>query len=153
MYFLIFEHFRTSVRLGEWDITTKDDCVLLENGSYDCADYPVDIPVSQIIIHEGYRPSTSSRNDDIALLRLTDQVTYTDFIHPLCLPQRAELKQSTYDGAHLSAAGWGHTESGFYLFLFIKIFKTNNYHLYFLRFKECNKTQDFTAISPSSTMQ
>lgn len=42
-------------------------------------------------------------------------MTYTDFIHPLCLPQKAELKQTSYDGNTLAAAGWGHTETGFFL--------------------------------------
>ena len=42
--------------------------------------------VAEIRIHENYR--AGSFHDDIAMLILTDNITYTKYVRPVCLPQQ-----------------------------------------------------------------
>lgn len=64
--------FRSSVRLGEYDLSTDVDCY---NGM--CIDKPVDIKVEKLIPHESYAPGSKSQENDIALVRLSRPVKYT----------------------------------------------------------------------------
>lgn len=99
--------YRTGVRLGEWDTETERDC---DNG--DCSDPVVDIVVEQLIPHEGYNTNSKTQENDIALLRLAQPVTFTDWIKPICLPTSSNLRSISYDGINLEVAGWGKTENG-----------------------------------------
>lgn len=45
-----------------------------------CADPPLDVPVAETIVHEGYAPQSNKQTDDIALIRLARPVQFTDWI-------------------------------------------------------------------------
>lgn len=75
-------------RMGEYDITTDKDCLQEMNGQLDCADAPVDYDIEKIIPHPLYNPNHPSKHHDIAILRLSQAVKYTDFIQPICLPTK-----------------------------------------------------------------
>lgn len=107
----MFLIFRTSVRLGEWDITRQTDCDDSQ-GQLDCSDPPVDIPVKDIIPHESYNPAVRHNFNDIALLRLSRKVRYTDYIKPVCLPIETALRNLNPSGQTYIVAGWGRTEYG-----------------------------------------
>lgn len=101
-----------AVRLGEWDLDTTQDCE--DSGDdYDdnvskpqsCADPVVDYPVAQIIRHEHYQPLNNSESNDIALIRLQNSATFSDFIKPICLP--IGLTDKNYEDVPLTVAGWG----------------------------------------------
>lgn len=95
----------TSVRLGEWDLSTDRDC------EYDdCTDPVVDIPIERAITHEQYNPYSKSQQNDIALLRLSREITYTDWIKPICMPSANHLRNAIFDGVSLDVSGWGKTE-------------------------------------------
>ncbi|KAL5280017.1 CLIPB1 family protein [Megaselia abdita] len=94
-----------NVRLGEWDMSTNPDC--MEN---DCSDPHKNISIEKIIVHEEYNHESSTQPNDIALIRLAEDVEFTDFIQPLCLPWSNELQTKTYVGKALDVAGWGKTE-------------------------------------------
>lgn len=79
--------------------------------SKDCADPPQDIPVSKIIVHEGYEKKIRNQANDIALLRLSRKAIYSDFVKPICLPAADTLRTKIYDGEKLTVAGWGKTET------------------------------------------
>lgn len=64
--------YSSSVRLGEWDTSTSTDC---DNG--DCADPVLDVPVEQLITHEDYNANSKTQENDIALIRLSQSVTFT----------------------------------------------------------------------------
>ncbi len=66
------EIIRSSVRLGEWDTSTDEDC---DRG--DCSDPAVDVAVEEVITHESYNPNSKAQENDIALLRLSRSVAYT----------------------------------------------------------------------------
>lgn len=92
-----------AVRLGEWDLDTDDDCE-----EDHCSDPPVNIPIGEIIVHEGYKPYSKNREHDIALIRLSQAVNYTKWIKPLCLPTTSTLRATDYGSeTTFTVAGWG----------------------------------------------
>lgn len=79
------------VLLGAIDLTIPvlgDDC-------------PEQFLVSEIIPHPNYK--TSSRYNDIALLRINKKVTFHAYIRPACLPIASMVPDK------LTAMGWGAT--------------------------------------------
>lgn len=94
------------VRLGEYNIATDRDCIQDGESSEVCADASISVEIEEKIIHEQYRPTIANRKYDIALLRLSRDVTFTNYIKPICLPPTASF------GQNLFVAGWGVTESG-----------------------------------------
>lgn len=98
-----------SVRLGEWDIRTNPDCEVDINGKKSCAPPFIELGIEKAISHPNYISSSSEQFYDIALLRLEQTVTYTDFIRPICLPASTELCGSMFVNATMEVAGWGAT--------------------------------------------
>lgn len=98
-----------NVRLGEYNTETEEDCVQLSQGR-DCAEPVQNYGVEAIISHEDYLPVDTSflkRENDIALVRLSANVRYSEFVSPICLPS------TTFAGTELNkkliVAGWGRT--------------------------------------------
>lgn len=97
----------SSVRIGEWDTKTNNpDCEYLQNEQV-CNEAIVDVPVAEKIVHKDYQPSSKNQHHDIALLRLTSYVIYTDFVRPICLPLENVLRNSNENGKRFVVAGWG----------------------------------------------
>ncbi|KAF2896948.1 hypothetical protein ILUMI_09228 [Ignelater luminosus] len=94
---LSYEFKPIEVRLGEWNLTSDPDCS-------ECDPVQV-VKISKIIVHGNY--SSLNRNNDIALLRLEEDVEFTDFIHPICLPP--ENLPYPKEGSDLVVSGWGTT--------------------------------------------
>nr|XP_032833052.1 MAM and LDL-receptor class A domain-containing protein 1-like [Petromyzon marinus] len=65
------------------------------------------VAISAIHIHPGY--SSSSNDNDIALMRLAQPVEFTDYIAPVCLP---EGDQDFPADMTCAIAGWGNTREG-----------------------------------------
>ncbi|KAF2896087.1 hypothetical protein ILUMI_10085 [Ignelater luminosus] len=106
----------TNVILGEFDTRTETDCINTL-GFEDCADPPVKIPIEEIIIYpEWYKKPSAEINHDIALLRLAQNVKYTSYIQPICLPTPTlNIKEE-----NLVVTGWGKTETGTASFVKLK---------------------------------
>ncbi|KAF2895317.1 hypothetical protein ILUMI_10855 [Ignelater luminosus] len=83
----------SAVRLGDYDIG-KDKC-----------ESCVDVGIEEKIVHQEYNPENKSQYNDIALLRLNKEVTFTDSVKPLCLPT-SEMLSITYDKTNAILAGW-----------------------------------------------
>lgn len=96
-----------SIRLGEWNLATEKDCE-----EEFCADPVVDIPVAEIIPHENYVPDSLNQEHDIALIRLSRSVKYTDWINPICLPVESNDRNRVYDDVSFEVSGWGVNEAG-----------------------------------------
>ncbi|XP_076667402.1 phenoloxidase-activating factor 1-like isoform X1 [Andrena cerasifolii] len=94
-----------SVRLGEYNTATDPDCI--SDGAYEevCADDPISVRIAEQVVHERYNPTSSDHKYDVALLRLSREVQFTNYIKPICLPSSADFAQSLY------VAGWGRTEN------------------------------------------
>uniref|UniRef100_A0A182MGS2 CLIP domain-containing serine protease n=1 Tax=Anopheles culicifacies TaxID=139723 RepID=A0A182MGS2_9DIPT len=88
-----------TVRLGEWDLESTVDCVLSpDTDDLVCADPSYDVPVMEVLLHEAY----SGRQNDIALLRLSQPVALSDWVFPICLPESPVINET----ATYSVAGW-----------------------------------------------
>ncbi|EDW95637.1 melanization protease 1 [Drosophila yakuba] len=103
----------TGVRLGEWDARTNPDCTVGKNGLRDCNEPYVDSPVVERIPHPQYPGNSRDQLNDIALLRLRDEVQYSDFILPVCLPTLPSHRNNIFLGRKVVVAGWGRTEYNF----------------------------------------
>uniref|UniRef100_A0A182QL12 CLIP domain-containing serine protease n=1 Tax=Anopheles farauti TaxID=69004 RepID=A0A182QL12_9DIPT len=95
------------VRLGEWDLQSEDDC---------CEDHcaksrPIDLEIEKIVAHRNYDTRDQSKANDIALIRLSRSVAYSDTVRPICLPWTDALRGRSHVGYESYAAGWGKTET------------------------------------------
>jgi secreted trypsin-like serine protease len=91
------------VRLGEWDLESKVDCIWIA-GESQCSDEVQDIQIVAKIRHYRYRKPS----DDIGLLKLERSVEYTEYIGPVCLPSEAS---PILANQKLTAIGFGVTEN------------------------------------------
>ncbi|XP_055324477.1 serine protease 7 [Sitodiplosis mosellana] len=90
-----------AVRLGEYDLTKEIDCL-----GNTCADPVITVGVEQKIPHERYNEKNKNRANDIGLIRLDSEVTFTDYVRPICLPSSVNSPR-TLPNERLVAAGWG----------------------------------------------
>jgi secreted trypsin-like serine protease len=104
---LRFPFHSISVRLGEWDQSTDNDCVITDEGDQDCVDEPVqDISIVETIPHPDYNIEDRKLKNDIALVRLSKEVEFNSFVKPICLPLTDQLRQTYLDGLILTVSGW-----------------------------------------------
>ncbi|KAG4065906.1 hypothetical protein HA402_000353 [Bradysia odoriphaga] len=87
----------TQVHLGKYNSNAHENCIKDE-----CVHPTVTVGIDDIIIHENY--SATTKLNDIALIRLSTVVYYTDFIQPICLPSTLGLMP---DDAARVISGWG----------------------------------------------
>ncbi|XP_050089588.1 CLIP domain-containing serine protease 14D-like [Anopheles aquasalis] len=92
------------VRLGEWDLSRSPDC----EGDV-CAPAPIDVNVESTIVHPEFTKSGKTAINDIALIRLERNVTFTEMVHPVCLPTTALAGNESNDAGLAYSSGWGRT--------------------------------------------
>ncbi|XP_041477083.1 uncharacterized protein LOC121425150 [Lytechinus variegatus] len=83
------------IRLGEHDIES-------------ISDNERTFRAEQIIKHPNFNEQTY--DSDIALIKLQQPVTYTDYIIPLCLPSELRAEELLKAGTRGFVTGWGNTE-------------------------------------------
>ena len=83
------------VRLGEWNVREQSE-------KFPHEDYEIESKE----VHPDYKPATFQ--NDIAVIRLTQDVAYKEHIVPVCLPE----VQTTYVGDKAVVIGWGRTAHG-----------------------------------------
>lgn len=118
-YILTAAHCVTSeqpevIRLGDWDLTTVEDCEVDNKGFEFCAPEPAkDFLYEEIVTHPDYH-TRGQVSDDIALIRLTEPVRLRrgGWIQPVCLPERNFNVRGALDRRVAVATGWGSTENG-----------------------------------------
>ncbi|KAF0313609.1 Phenoloxidase-activating factor 3 [Amphibalanus amphitrite] len=91
------------VRLGEHDLTSREDCQQRADGSPIC-NHPQNFRINASLFHEGYSRINSS--NDIALIKLDRPVLEDDFVGKICLPFGIAGHRD-YTGVNLTAAGYG----------------------------------------------
>ena len=64
-------------------------------------------PIIRAILHPSYIGSRNSWDNDIALLKLRDPVTFTKEISPVCLPKQGDNPATA--GRIGMVTGWGKT--------------------------------------------
>ncbi|XP_032521122.2 CLIP domain-containing serine protease HP8-like [Danaus plexippus] len=96
----------SQVRLGEWDLLRNTDC----SKNY-CSSDAIDVDVEEVVVHENFIIGDPSFHHDIALLRLAQDVTFSDFIRPICLPIDTEIRENNFEhSVYAEIAGWGQNE-------------------------------------------
>ncbi|KAG8235457.1 hypothetical protein J437_LFUL014087, partial [Ladona fulva] len=100
---------QVGIRLGEHNLGTDPDCQQADSGEI-CGNPVQDFGIGEVIAHQQYRPESTSKLHDIALIRLDRPATYSDFIQPICLPSGSSVGKR-YEGSRLIVAGWGKTEN------------------------------------------
>lgn len=93
----------TTVKLGDYNVKTDKDCVDHHLYETECSDPVEQFLVEEKILHPFFNKMT--KENDVALLRLSKSVIFSDYIRPICLPKKnsSELKV----GEKLSTSGWG----------------------------------------------
>ncbi|XP_053693703.1 phenoloxidase-activating factor 3-like [Sabethes cyaneus] len=97
-----------SVRVGELDLTSPIDCLIIEE-EMECAPPPQDIKVVNITRHPLH--SERGKKNDIALLRLERPVEFSNSVKPICLPNGTP-EDRMINPAFFIVSGWGLTENG-----------------------------------------
>ncbi|CAO1430940.1 unnamed protein product [Diamesa tonsa] len=99
-----------SVRLGEWDLSTENDCIGDINAkNIFCAPPVQDIKVEKYKFHKMYNEALSV--NDIMMIKLEHPVEYTRNIKTICLPTNEnELITKAVDLDKLTTTGWRKTE-------------------------------------------
>ncbi|KAL1380798.1 hypothetical protein pipiens_013922 [Culex pipiens pipiens] len=93
------------VRLREYNFFTDPDCEV-EGNMLDCAEQKVDREPRRIVVHPGFMAGTApTYNHDLALIQIDPVPPYTDFLRPICLPERGMRPRR-----FLTVAGWGKTD-------------------------------------------
>lgn len=92
-----------NVRLGEHNVKTNPDCQSNGDGTRVCASPVLSVPVERYVVHDKYDGRPGKYAHDIALVRLSRNVGFTNYVQPICLPRSPEL------GRLYWAAGWGQT--------------------------------------------
>lgn len=98
------------MRLGDWNTTTNPDCQTFENEKL-CNDPYVDVDVIEAIVHPQYIPLSPSQPNDILLLKLKNDVRFTKWIKPICLPLDSTVSGLDFTKYSLEVAGFGKTEN------------------------------------------
>lgn len=101
----------TAVRLGDWDTRTNPDCQEFENEQL-CNDPYIDVEIIQKLVHPGYIPLDPSQPNDIMLLKLENDVAFTKWVLPICLPLDSSVSSLDFTKLALEVAGFGKTENG-----------------------------------------
>ncbi|KAF2893671.1 hypothetical protein ILUMI_12501 [Ignelater luminosus] len=96
------------VRLGEYNITKRQECIVEEYGE-ECIDF-IDREISETIVHENYNEDT--KDNDIAILILSSKsggLQFSDFIRPICLAatNMPENSPALRQQQTVFISGWG----------------------------------------------
>ncbi|XP_014215632.1 melanization protease 1-like [Copidosoma floridanum] len=102
----------TGVRLGEYNTATDMDCTVFGDSGLICNKH-ITVGIEKSILHENY--NTYNHQSDIALIRLSRDVAFTDYIKPISLPSGPYIQKK------LTVAGWGRTESGISSEILLKV--------------------------------
>jgi len=84
--------------------------VIVKLGAYDLADpyesHTFITTPAEIIIHKRWNASSDRFNDDIAVILLDENISYSKFIKPICIADIEEVREATQG----LAVGWGKSE-------------------------------------------
>ncbi|KAF2897814.1 hypothetical protein ILUMI_08358 [Ignelater luminosus] len=101
----------TSVRLGEYNTNSTLDCVSYSDYE-ECSESVIKVAVEETILHPDYKLDIKGISFNIALIRLGNRISYSDYVRPICLP---DLEFRAQVGDNLTTTGRGTTVWGNYL--------------------------------------
>ena len=83
-----------AVRIGDLNLKRDDEGA-----------HPVQVGIEQKIIHPAY--DESSYSNDIAVLKLDQEIQFSEYVYPICLPVEEILRNSNFVRSFPFVAGWG----------------------------------------------
>jgi len=92
------------VRVGEYDLSKDKDC--FPGSDWDCAEPVQDFTDFEVIAHPEYNKPKRYQND-IALIKLSQDVVINDFVEPICLPFSNLFNKDPAPQNMVDVAGWG----------------------------------------------
>lgn len=95
-------HEHLAVRLGEFNVITDVDCLNHTTFGEECSDPVQEYSVEEVILHPGY--NLRAGKNDIALLRLSTNVQYSEYVRPICMP--SSKQSGLNEEVQLTASGW-----------------------------------------------
>lgn len=99
---------RKTVRLGDYDTNTVEDCFTDEDDETECTDPVQDIDVKSFVAHPGFKNTRAKKFNDIGIVQLNAAANFKhNSIKPVCLPFANELQ--TLPNKFV-VIGWGRTE-------------------------------------------
>lgn len=96
------------VRFSEFDALNKENCTTVNDDEQVCRQ---EYKVEKIIVHPSYNISVKSKLHDITLLRLAEDVEFSKYVRPICLPFDDTIKAMPIDDEDFTVTGWGATEN------------------------------------------
>ena len=99
-----------SVRLGDHNLTSREDCQERLDGRVVCND-PQNFGIEKRFVHEDYN-KPNDKDNDIALLKLDRPIVEDSFVGKICLPFGI-VGQRDYTGVNLTVPGHGKTGPNF----------------------------------------
>uniref|UniRef100_A0A182INE9 CLIP domain-containing serine protease n=1 Tax=Anopheles atroparvus TaxID=41427 RepID=A0A182INE9_ANOAO len=94
------------VRFNEFNTSSKENCTMINDEEVCRYDYAVE----SIIPHPDYDMHKNSRPNDICIVRLAEDVTFNNFVKPICLPFEPEVQELPIVNQNFTVTGWGETE-------------------------------------------
>ncbi|KAF7283414.1 hypothetical protein GWI33_000655 [Rhynchophorus ferrugineus] len=91
-----------NVRLGEWDVGSSDKNCQGGDNLKVCNPWKRNYGIHSVYPHPKY--SVATKQNDIGLIRLNEEVQFNDMISPICLPL---ANSYIFPGDKLTVAGWG----------------------------------------------
>ncbi|KAG8325670.1 hypothetical protein J6590_061342 [Homalodisca vitripennis] len=93
------------VTLGEYDVHHIRDCY-----RGDCAPRVLEVEIENVMKYPLHQKKNLFSND-ICLIRLTQDVEFTDYIQPVCLPSAIDNDEKNLYYLNMTVAGWGTMEN------------------------------------------
>ncbi|XP_035789541.1 CLIP domain-containing serine protease B14-like [Anopheles albimanus] len=100
------------VRLGEWNFQNhrgRSNCRKLDDGGVGREVCRKDYGVKRVALYPEYAVNAAAHLHDIALIELAEQVAYSEYIVPICLPLLESSESLSIPPIEYTAAGWGAT--------------------------------------------
>ncbi|XP_053665049.1 CLIP domain-containing serine protease B15-like [Anopheles marshallii] len=96
------------VRFNEFNTSSPENCTTLDDS--DEVICRADYEVESITPHPEYDMHINSRPNDICILRLASDVTFNDYVRPICLPFDLDIQNLPVTNETFTVTGWGETE-------------------------------------------
>lgn len=130
--FIIF-YSRHRVRFSEWNTLEKENCTIINDEEVCRQDYEP----ANVIVHPEYDIQVRNKLHDITIIMLKEEVIFDKYVRPICLPLDPSIRELPIDREDFTVTGWGQTDTGKLIELFINPQNRKYMLFFFCRITEC----------------
>lgn len=95
-----------SVRFSVIDAISEENCTVIEEEEICRQEFGVE----QITVHPEYNKDSINKQNDIAIIKLAEDVTFSKYVKPICLPFNQDIAGLPVEDEEFTVTGWGQTE-------------------------------------------